>query len=325
MSDLQTRKAHRNILKGGGTTLSLVLVYLVMCIVFSALSPYFLRVNNFTNILVYMSITGVMAAGVTVAMLLGAMDISQYAVATLASVAAARILTQGGSLWAAILAALIIGILAGAVNGFFFSVLKIPAIVVTLGTMQIFRGMAYLFAGGATIMINNKSYDVIGKYYLGGVLPVCVLIMILVFAAIWVVLVRTRFGRMVYAVGGNDNASYLSGINVTLIKFMAMVICGLTAAIAGLITSSQVSAAIPSNGVGNEMPVLSGVILGGISLNGGKGHISGTIIGALILATIQNGMTLLSISSFYQMIINGVVLILAVLIDVVRSGGLKRR
>jgi len=106
---------------------------------------------------------------------------------------------------------------------------------------------------------------------------------------------------------------------------MAMVICGATAAVAGLITSSQVSAAIPSNGVGNEMPVLSGVILGGVSLNGGKGHISGTIIGILILATIQNGMTLLSISTFYQMIINGAVLIVAVLLDVIRSGALKKR
>lgn len=324
MNKQQMKKTRGSILERGGTTLSLVLVYVMMCVVFSILSPYFLRINNFTNILVYMSITGVMAAGVTVAMLLGAMDISQYAVATLSSVTAAQILTHGGPLPVAVLAALAVGVAAGAINGVCFSVLKIPAIVVTLGTMQIFRGMAYLFAGGATIMINNKAYDVIGKYYIGGFLPVCVLIMVIVFAAVWVVLARSRFGRMVYAVGGNDSASYLSGINITMVKFMAMVICGATAAIAGLITSSQVGAAIPSNGVGNEMPVLSGVILGGISLNGGKGHISGTIIGALILATIQNGMTLLSISSFYQMIINGTVLILAVLIDVIRSGALKR-
>lgn len=325
MGEGNVRKINLRNLTSGGTTLSLILVYVGMCIVFSILSPYFLRVNNFTNILVYMSITGVMAAGVTVAMLLGAMDISQYAVATLASVLAAKVLTNGGSLALAILVALVSGLVAGAFNGLFFAVLKIPAIVVTLGTMQIFRGMAYLCAGGATIMINDKAYEVIGKYYIADVLPVCVLIMIVVFAIIWIILGKTSLGRVIYAVGGNENASYLSGINVTVIKFTAMVICGVTAAIAGLITSSQVGAAIPSNGVGNEMPVLSGVILGGISLNGGKGHISGTIIGALILATIQNGMTLLSISSFYQMIINGFVLILAVLIDVLRSGALKRK
>lgn len=311
-------------LRSGGTTLSLILVYILMIVVFSTLSPYFLRVKNFTNILVYMSITGVMAAGVTVAMLLGAMDISQYAVATLSSVVAAQIIVHGGNLFLAIVVAIAVGMACGAFNGLCFSVLKIPAIVVTLGTMQIFRGMAYLFAGGATIMVNSNAFKVIGKYYIGGFLPVCVLIMIVVFAVIWVMLKRSKLGRMVYAVGGNESASYLSGINVKQVKFMAMVICGVTAAIAGLITSSQVSAAIPSNGVGNEMPVLSSVILGGISLSGGKGHISGTIIGALILATIQNGMTLLSISSFYQMIINGSVLILAILIDVVRSGALKK-
>jgi ribose/xylose/arabinose/galactoside ABC-type transport system permease subunit len=311
-------------LKRGGTTFSLVLVYIAMCVVFTIMSPYFLRVKNFTNILVYMSITGVMAAGVTVAMLLGAMDISQYAVATLSSVIAATIIVHGGSLFAAILVAILTGVAMGAFNGLCFAVLRIPAIVVTLGTMQIFRGMAYLFAGGATIMISSKSYDVIGKAYIGKYFPVCVLILIAVFAIIWLMLMRSKFGRLIYAVGGNENASYLSGINVALVKFMAMVICGATAAIAGLITSSQVSAAIPSNGVGNEMPVLSGVILGGISLNGGKGHISGTIIGSLILATIQNGMTLLSISTFYQMIINGSVLILAVLIDVIRSGALRK-
>jgi len=325
MNKEKTGALRSNIFKSGGTTLSLIIVYILMCVVFTILSPYFLRVKNFTNILVYMSITGVMAAGVTVAMLLGAMDISQYAVATMASVIAAKIINSDGGVFLAIVAALFTGVAAGAFNGVCFALLKIPAIVVTLGTMQIFRGMAYLFAGGATIMINSKAYDVIGKYYIGGVLPVCVLILIVVMAIIWVALKSTKFGRLVYAVGGNESASFLSGINVSFVKFMAMVICGATAAVAGLITSSQVSAAIPSNGVGNEMPVLSGVILGGVSLNGGKGHISGTIIGILILATIQNGMTLLSISTFYQMIINGAVLIVAVLLDVIRSGALKKR
>ena len=325
MTSGKTGARRSNIFKSGGTTLSLIIVYVLMCAVFAILSPYFLRVKNFTNIFVYMSITGVMAAGVTVAMLLGAMDISQYAIATMASVVAAKIINADGSIFLAIIAALLTGIAAGAFNGVCFAVLKIPAIVVTLGTMQIFRGMAYLLARGATIMINSKAYSVIGKYYIGGFLPVCVLILIVVMAIIWIVLKRTKFGRLVYAVGGNENASFLSGINVALVKFTAMVICGATAAVAGLITSSQVSAAIPSNGVGNEMPVLSGVILGGISLNGGKGHISGTIIGILILATIQNGMTLLSISTFYQMIINGSVLIVAVLLDVIRSGALKKR
>ncbi len=313
------------LLKNGGTTFSLILVYIVICVVFGILSPYFFTLQNFLNIGIYTSIIGVMGAGVTVAMLLGAMDISQYATATLSSVTAAMLLNGNSNLFVVIAAAIAVGIICGIVNGTLVSVLKISAIIVTLGTMQIFRGIAYLLAGGKTIMIDNPSYDLIGKGYIANMVPICIIIMVIVFVLIYYLLRHTGFGRQVYAVGGNESASYLSGINVVKVKFLALVLCSVCSAIAGLITSSQVSAAIPSNGVGSEMGVLSGVILGGISLSGGKGRISGTVIGILILATIQNGLTLLSVQSFYQMIINGIVLILAVLMDVVRSGALKKQ
>lgn len=311
-------------IKGSSTTFSLAMVYIVICIVFANLSPYFLTVNNFLNIGIYGSIIGVMGAGITVAMLLGAIDISQYSVATIASIVSAVLLSEGFGILPVILIALIIGIAAGAVNGVLVALLKISPIIATLGTMQIFRGIAYLVTSGKTIMIDNERFSFIGTGYIFDTVPVPIIIVVAVFAVTYYVLRYTAFGRMIFAVGDNEDASYLSGINVVKIKFGALVICSMTAATAGLILSSQIGAAIPSTGAGQEMGVLSAVILGGISLNGGKGRVSGTVIGILILATIQNGLTLLSVQSFYQMIINGLVLILAVLMDVVRSGELKK-
>jgi len=277
------------------------------------------------NIGIYGSIMGVMGAGVTIAMLLGSIDISQYAVATIASIVSATMLASGANIASVLVVAILIGIAAGAVNGTLIAVLKIPPIIATLGTMQIFRGVAYLVTQGKTIMIDNPSFDMIGKGYLFHALPIPIVIVASVFIITFYILRYTSFGRQVFAVGGNEQTSYLSGINIVGIKFGALLICSVSAAIAGLILSSQVGAAIPSTGAGQEMGVLSAVILGGISLSGGKGRISGTIIGILILATIQNGLTLLSVQSFYQMIINGVVLILAVLMDVIRSGKLRKK
>jgi ribose/xylose/arabinose/galactoside ABC-type transport system permease subunit len=312
-------------IKNSSTTFSLILVYIVICAVFSILSPYFFTLKNFFNIGIYSSIIGVMGAGVTVAMLLGAIDISQYSVATLASITAAIMLGNQTPLVVVIIVALIIGALSGVLNGVLVAILKIPAIIATLGTMQIFRGLAYLLTNGKTVMIENEGFELIGKGYIFNFIPIPIIIMIVVFIFIFYLLKFTSFGRKVYAVGGNEHASYLSGINTIRIKFIALIICGVSSALAGIILTSQVSAAIPSTGVGSEMGVLSAVILGGISLSGGKGRISGTIIGVLILATIQNGLTLLSVQSFYQMIINGTVLIFAVLLDVIRSGALKKQ
>ena len=315
----------RNTVQKSGTTFSLVLSLIGLCVCFTILSPYFLTVKNFLNIGVYTSIVGVMAAGITVAMLLGAMDISMYATATLSAIVAA-LLTNAGLPFAIVaIASLLAGAICGAINGTLIALFKIPAIIVTLGTMQIFRGVAYLVAGGQAIMIKNVSYSEIGRGSIFGIIPICLVIMIAIFIIIHFVLRHTIYGRRVYAVGGNQRASYLTGINVVKTKYIALIICGITSATAGLITSSQVSAAIPSNGQGSEMGVLSAVILGGISLAGGKGTVSGTVIGVLILAIIQNGLTLLSVKSFYQMVISGAVLIIAVLVDVIRSGALKEK
>lgn len=312
-------------LTSASNTWSLVIVLILICAVFTVLSPYFLSLKNFLNIGTYAAIVGVMGAGVTVAMLLSNIDLSQYSVLTLASMVATILMQNGASLFVAIIAALAVGVVCGIINGTLIAWLKISGIITTMGTMQIFRGVAYLMTNGKTVMVLNKSYDVIGRGYLFKTIPVAILIMIFVFAVIFYVLKYTSFGRKVFAVGGNESSCYLSGIKVPMIKFYAMIISSVCASIAGLITSSQVGAAVASTGVGAEMGVLAAVILGGISLTGGRGKISGTVIGIFILAIIQNGMTLLSIASFYQMIINGSILIIAVFIDVLRRGVLSKK
>jgi len=268
---------------------------------------------------------GVMAVGVTIAMLLGAIDISQWSIATLAGMVAAILMNQDVNWLIAVLAALAVGVVCGIVNGLLIASLKITAIIATMGTMQIFRGVAYLTTNGSTVMIANQQYALIGRGFIFNTVPIALLIVIVAFVLAYLILKYTRFGRYVFAVGGNESASYLTGINIMRVKLKALVISGFCASIAGVIVTSQVGAAIPTTGIGMEMGVLSAVILGGLSLSGGKGKISGTLIGILILATIQNGLTLLSVRTFYQMIINGFVLILAVSMDVIRSGALKKR
>lgn len=322
--DKKINSIYGKLFQQSGTTISLILVYIIICIVFTCLSGYFLTIQNFLNIGTYASITGIMAAGVTVAMILGHIDMSQYATLTLATMVTALMLQNGVPVGITIIAAIGVGMLCGMINGFLVAFFKIPGIIVTMGTMQAFRGVAYLLTNGNTVMIRNRSFDFIGKGYMFGGFPFSILLMIIVFVIITYLLKYTNFGRKIFAVGGNEQVSYLSGISIRSIKFWGMVVSGICAAIAGLITCSQVGAAIPSTGTGSEMEVLSGVILGGVSLSGGKGKISGTVIGVLILATIQNGMTLLSLQSFYQMIVNGCVLVLAVMLDVVKGGALKR-
>ena len=307
--------------------MSLVIALIIVSVIFTIISPrhVFFSIRNVSNILVNSSITLIMAAGCTIAMLLGGMDISQYAVATLASVTAALCMENGMNVFIAILLLILISAAAGAVNATFVSLFKIPAVVTTMGSMQIFRGIAYIITNARTIMINDPKYLVVGRTYIFNVIPVSILLMALVYVITWYVLKYTSFGRKVFAVGGNAHASYLSGISAAKIQFGAMMYSAVCAGLGGFLLSSQTGAAIPSSGVGSEMSILSGVILGGISLSGGKGKISGTILGVLVIAAIKNGLTLCNVDSFVQMIIEGSILIAAVLLDLLRNGTYKKK
>ena len=330
MNDLTEKKSKgigiRTIAQNGGTAFSLFLALVLAGIVFAIISPnhVFLKPRNFSNLLVNSSITSIMAAGCTVAMLLGGMDIAQYSVATLSSITAAILMQNGTPVALAIIIMLLISAVAGAINGAFVAYLQIPAVVTTMGSMQVFRGIAYIISNAKTVMIEEPAYLVVGRSYIFNVIPVSVILMVIVYLVTFYMLKYTSFGRKVFAVGGNKQASYLSGISAPHIQFGAMMYSALCAGIAGFLLSSQTGAAIPSSGAGSEMSILSGVILGGISLSGGKGKISGTVLGVLVIATIKNGLTLCNINAFIQMIVEGSILVAAVFLDLMRNGAYKR-
>ena len=308
---------------GLGNILSLAIALIAMSIVWAVLSPYFFTLKNIMNVLMFASILAIRASGLTVAMITGSLDISQNAIGAVTALLCALVSLAGAPFWLIIFMVIGLGFLMGVINATLHAVLKIAAIIATLGTMQIFRGVAWLIKD-ATVMVKDPVILMLGRGRLFGVIPYVTIIAIAILAITYYLLKFTAFGRKVFMVGGNEQASYLSGINITRIKFAAFVISGITAGIAGFLLAAQVGAALPQSGAGTEMSTISAVILGGISLAGGKGRMAGVILGILILQTINNGLTLLSVNAYFQMVVSGSVLILAVMIDVIRSGALRK-
>lgn len=302
-----------------------LLILLLVVIVFSSISSRFLSVLNLTNILKQISHFAILAAGVYFAILLGGIDISVGSVLAFSGAMAAIIISRmPDNPWAAlyaVLAALAIGMFAGLTNGYFIAKRNLQPMIVTLATMSIFRGATLVLLGGASISIAGKKYAGgplfvdLGQKMLGGYLPVTILIMLTVYAFVFFFLNRTAFGRHMYAIGGNEESSLLSGINVAKTKIIAYMASGLMAGIAGIIVAARVASATPTAGLSYEMDAIAAVVIGGTSLRGGEGKVLYTIVGALIIGMLNNILTLSSVDAYYQTIIKGVVILLAVLLD----------
>ncbi len=297
---------------------SIGVALLLICITLSFSSPYFLDIRNFKNILSYVSIAGVMSAGLTVIMLMGCMDLSQYASMAMIGMFIGLMLKSGINPFLVMGLALCIGAGFGFVNAFAVTKMKVVPLIATIGTQLIARSVAYLSTGGVYLTISNKVFYNIGyKEVLG--LPYLVWILLIVNVVLAFVLSNTSFGRKVFAVGGNAQACSLSGINVNMMRTVGYVISGITTAIAAVICTAQVSASYPTAGSGQEMDCVAAVFLGGLSVGGGKGSIVGTFIGVLVIAVLLNGMTLLSVNPYFQMLLKGLVLLIAVYLDQVRQ------
>jgi ribose transport system permease protein len=314
-----------NIIKGklqtwfGGSTFSIMLAFIAISVVFAILSPHYLTFQNFKNMGLYASFTGIMAAGLTVAMLLGGLDLSQHAIAALTTILTTIfVFNMQMPLGLAIPLVFIIGIICGLLNGFIVARLNINPIIATMGSQYIIRGICYILTEGRTITFKNEFLNTLGRGYILGV-PNSVWIMAIVFVVISFVLNKTRYGRSVYAVGANPKASYLSGISTINTKIVAYAISAFCASIAGLIIVAQVGAAVPSSGVGSEMEIIAAVILGGLALTGGKGKLMGTFFGLMVIVSITNGLTLLSVQSYYQIFVRGFIILVAVYIDSLRT------
>ncbi|CDG96349.1 high-affinity D-ribose transport protein (ABC superfamily, membrane) [Xenorhabdus bovienii str. puntauvense] len=295
-----------------------LIALLILIVVVSFLSPNFFTLNNLFNILQQTSVNAIMAVGMTLVILTSGIDLSVGSLLALTGAVAASMVSTDVNALVAVVAALALGAAIGACTGVIVAKGKVQAFIATLVMMLLLRGVTRVYTDGSPINTGfSDNAELFGWFGIGRPLgvPAPVWIMLLVFAAVWYILHHTRLGRYIYALGGNESATRLSGINVDKIKIIVYSLCGLLAALGSIIEVARLSSAQPMAGSGYELDAIAAVVLGGTSLAGGKGRIVGTLIGALILGFLNNGLNLLGISSNYQMIVKAVVILLAVLVD----------
>ncbi len=295
-----------------------LIALLFLVVVVSFLNPNFFTVDNLLNILRQTSVNAIIAVGMTLVILTAGIDLSVGSVLALCGAFAATLVAMEVPVLIAVPTALLAGATLGAISGIIIAKGKVQAFIATLVTMTLLRGVTMVYTDGRPISTGftdtSDTFAWFGTGYALGI-PVPVWLMVVVFTGAWYLLNHTRFGRYVYAVGGNESATRLSGINVDRVKIGVYAICGLLAALAGIIVTSRLSSAQPTAGMGYELDAIAAVVLGGTSLMGGKGRIMGTLIGALIIGFLNNALNLLDVSSYYQMIAKAVVILLAVLVD----------
>lgn len=298
--------------------LGLLLVYVLL---FAALSwlayPNFIKVRNLLNILVSVSTIGIISVAMTMVIVSGGIDLSVGSVVALTGVVIAYF-SHHVPMPVALIAAVVVGVAVGAINGAAITFARINPLIATLGTLSIIRGFAFTFSGGLTQSISDQSFQFLGRGFVLGI-PFPAIVMIVLFALTAWVMGWTVLGRNIYAVGGNAQASRLAGLPVNSLRLTVYILCGLSAALGGIFQASQLGAAAPQAAQGIELSVIAAVILGGTSLSGGKGTLWGTLLGVLIMGTLNNGLNLLNVSSYYQDVARGTVLLLAVGLDQLRQ------
>ena len=295
-------------------------VLLVICILFALLTPNFLTQNNLVNVVRQASINIVLAAGMTFVILTGGIDLAVGSVLGFTAVIAVAVSLIPALSWAAVPAALLAGLIVGVLTGMMVAYVGLPPFIVTLGTYTAIRGAAYLAAGGTTVINSKIGFAWIGNGYVGPV-PWLVIIALLTIAVSAFVLHGTILGVHVYAVGGNPQAARLTGIPVPFVLIFVYGVSGLLSGLGGVMSASRLYSAQGQLGIGYELDAIAAVILGGTSFVGGIGTVFGTLIGALIIAVLNNGLTLMNVSFYWQLVIKGAVIILAVMLDKIRTRG----
>jgi len=289
--------------------------FLLICLLLSLLTPNFFSLQNMTIVLRQVSINGILAIGVTFVIIAGGIDLSLGSVVALAGVVAALFAHPGDyPLLAPVVLAIAVGLAIGGLNGLAVTQGKVAPFIVTLGMMTIARGLALVVSDGRPVTNLSESFNAIGGGNFMGV-PIPIIIFAVVIALASLLLNQTRIGRYMYAVGGNEKAAYAAGVRVKSVKMIAYMICSGLAGLAGIVLASRINTGQPNAGVAYELDAIAAVVIGGTSLAGGIGTIGGTVLGVLLIGVINNGLDLMNISSYYQQIIKGVIIIAAVLID----------
>ncbi|MCT6517864.1 ribose ABC transporter permease [Proteus vulgaris] len=295
-----------------------LIALLLLIVVVSTLSPNFFTLNNIFNILQQTSVNAIMAVGMTLVILTSGIDLSVGSLLALTGAVAASMVGADVNALVAVVGALALGAAIGGVTGIIVAKGKVQAFIATLVMMLLLRGITRVYTDGSPINTGfSDNADLFSWFGIGRPfgIPTPIWLMMIVFLSAWYLLHHTRLGRYIYALGGNESATRLSGISVDKIKIIVYSLCGLLAALASVIEVARLSSAQPMAGNGYELDAIAAVVLGGTSLAGGKGRIIGTLIGALILGFLNNALNLLGISSNYQMIVKAVVILLAVLVD----------
>jgi ribose transport system permease protein len=297
----------------------IILALLILCAIFGILSPVFLSWGNISNIMIQSGTNAVIAAGMTFVVLAAGIDLSVGSIVALSSVLGANIMTMTGNVLLGLLVSLCFGIICGGINGFFVAILEFPPFIVTLSTMWLYRGSAYVITKGQAIVnLPEKNMALALGKFLG--LPYIVWLVIGVYIICYIFLTRITFGRKIYAVGDNAEAARLSGVNVRWVKFSVFSISGFLAAVGGIILMSRLNSGQPVAGQAFEMNAIAAAVIGGTSLTkGGIGSIGGTLIGALFISSLLNGLVILNISAFWQQVFMGIVVLCAIGLDKYRK------
>lgn len=287
---------------------------IILVIILSIASPQFFTFGNLRNVALQTSVNALLAVGMTFVILTAGIDLSVGSALALSSAISAGLMVSHMNPWLAALLGLIAGALCGVINGVFVAYARLAPFIVTLGTMTLYRGLTEIYTNGNPIFNLPPSFSKFGAGTLLSI-PIPVLVTALVFVLAWVVLHRSVAGRRVYAIGGNEDVAFLAGVPVKRYLLAVYVIAGVLAALAGIVLTSRLGSAEPTAGTGYELDAITAVVLGGTSLFGGEGTILGTLIGALILGVIDNGLNLLNVNSFYQDAVKGLIILAAIMLD----------
>jgi ribose/xylose/arabinose/galactoside ABC-type transport system permease subunit len=300
------------------TTLNLFVSFIIICIIFASQSEFFLTLENFVNIGRTLGVVGIVSIGMTLVLITGGVDISVGSVAALSGVVASILwLNFGVPLFLATLFGLLACTVVGFLNGYMIAIVKINPLITTLASFSIVRGLAFVLSNGQTNQLNDEAFKFLGRGEMGGV-PVSLLLLIVLYIVFFILMHFTHFGRNLYAIGGSADASRLAGIPVRRHLLIVYTLSAFLAGLGGIIIASQLASSAPRAATGLEFTVIAAVVLGGTSLSGGKGSLIGTLVGVFILRVLDNGLVQTRISSFYQDVISGAVLLLAVGFDQIR-------
>jgi ribose/xylose/arabinose/galactoside ABC-type transport system permease subunit len=291
--------------------------FLGLFIILSILSPAFITPNNLMNVVKQMSVNGIMGIAMTFVLILGGIDLSVGSLIALTSVCAAFFARQSLELplIVPIAVSLLVGVAAGAINGFGIAYVGISPFIMTLAMMSCLRGLAQVLSNGTPIFGLSKQFNGIANGFVLGIPNLVYFLVVILIIGIFV-LRKTVFGKWVYAIGGNEVSARLSGINTRWIKVVVYMSSGLLAGVCGVLMASRITSGSPIIGVGYELNAISAAVIGGVSMSGGTGNLLGTLVGALIMGVIQNGLDILGVSAFYQQIIQGLIIMVAVFLDI---------